>query len=162
MKKPSKRQKNSLRKDEILNRKIITLLDFVLTFAFYWIFSVGAHELFHTQVAHSLGYQSYAYYPNLFSGYATIEPFPTSGVDIFLISIAGGGLVALFFFIISYFTDDWETKTVLWFFFPLHGSYCIMEALYMFKLISISVLATAPTIIALIVVVIKLRTQGYI
>lgn len=118
--------------------------------------------MWHCRIAEALGYQAKAWFPNWISGFTLIEPFPTSAIHLALIGIAGGGGVALFYVLISHFTNDWETDLVLWFYAPLHGFYAIFEMAYMLRFVPLWALSTLPIIPAFVVLLWKLRRHGYI
>jgi len=126
------------------------MIDFIFTFLIYFFMALGAHEMFHAQLGRMLGYQAIVHFPSWTSGFVTFTPLPVDLLHIFLIGIAGGGLVALFFFGISFVTDDWETDMVMWFFVPFQGIYAILEVLYMMHLVGIVFLGLVPPAIAVV------------
>lgn len=125
-------------------------IDFIFTFVIYYILALGAHEMFHAQLARMLGYEAITKFPSLTSGYVLISPFPTNMIHILLIGLAGGGLVALFYVILSFVTDDWETDMVMWFYVPFQGIYAVLEVLYLLRHLNIVFLGLVPPAIALV------------
>jgi len=109
----------------------------------------GIHEAFHCNIARMLGYEATAHFPTFFSGYVLLTPYPTNILDIFLIGIAGGGMVALFYALIALFTNDWETDLIMRLFVPLSASYALLEPIYLLGIISLTILSTLPSLIAI-------------
>ena len=125
--------------------------DFVVTFLVYLLLSLGAHEMFHAEIARMLGYNATVSFPSWSSGYTVISPLPSSVLHKFLISIAGGGLVALFYFLVGLFTRDWETGLIMKFFVPWQGIYAIFEFGFMLGFIPIKLLGTVPFVLGAII-----------
>ena len=134
------------------NNRIWKASDMLITLVLYYMMGVALHEYWHANVARILGYSASAHF-HWFSGWVDLPVFPTNPLHIILIGIVGGGGVALFYILISLFTNDWETKMVLNLFAPLHGTYAICEVLYLFELISIQVLAVIPIVITVSILI---------
>ena len=134
-----------------MKERIKTAVDFVITFLVYLLLSFGAHEMFHAEIARMLGYNATVSFPSWSSGYTFISPLPSSILHKFLISIAGGGLVALFYFLIGLFTRDWETGLIMKFFVPWQGIYAIFEFGYMLGYVPIKFLGTVPCVLGAII-----------
>jgi hypothetical protein len=130
---------------------IKTAADFVITFVLYLLLSLGAHEMFHAEIARMLGYNATVSFPSWSSGYTVISPLPSSLLHKFLISVAGGGLVALFYFLIGLFTRDWETSLIMKFFVPWQGIYALFEFGYMLGYVPINLLGTVPFVLGAII-----------
>ena len=107
--------------------------------------------MFHAEIARILGYNATVSFPSWSSGYTVISPLPSSIFHKFLIGIAGGGLVALFYFLIALFTKDWETSLIMKFFVPWQVIYAIFEFGYLLGYIPIKLLGTVPFLLGAII-----------
>ena len=142
----------SERRDNVsVKESIKTVADFIITFVVYLLLSLGAHEMFHAEIARMLGYNASASFPSWNSGYTVISPLPSSLLHKFLISVAGGGLVALFYFLIGLFTRDWETGMIMKFFVPWQAVYALFEFGYMLGYIPLKFLGIVPFVLGAII-----------
>lgn len=131
---------------------LFTAADVAVTFAIYLLVGIALHEFAHYQVARALGYEAVAHFPSWFSGFVLIlAPGPLPLLDSLLISIAGGGAVALAYVGIGAFTKDWEHDLVLGFFAVLHGVYAPLEALWLLGVLPRAVADIVPTSAAVLV-----------
>ena len=133
-----------------LQSRLFKGADLLVTFAIYFLLSLAAHEMFHAQLARELGYGAVVKFPSWASGYVLINPFPINVLHIAIIGLVGGGLVALFYLLISIFTSDWETNLIMFYFVPWQALYAVMEVLYLLRYVPISILGTVPALVAVI------------
>lgn len=121
-------------------------VDLLFVFVIYYMIGVSAHEFFHYNVGSMLGYTPSAHF-TWFSGYVTFTPSFTVP-DAIMVGIAGGLGVCIFYVLLSYFTDDWESDMSLHFFAVLHGVYSVHEVLWVLGKIPIELMAIVPILFA--------------
>lgn len=123
--------------------------DISITFILYYMMGIALHEYWHVNIARMRGYTVSSAYFNWFSGYALLKPYPANMLDIVLVGLFGGLGVALFYGLISLFTNDWETRLIQTLFIPWQIFYAIFEVFYLLDYISINDLVAIPLVLGI-------------
>jgi len=125
------------------------IADYAFTFLFYYLASLTLHEYIHYMTGTLLGYTAEAHFEWLTGYVLFIEP--VSLFDIWIIGIAGGLITGLLLLGISFFTEDWETDMILYFFIPLQKIYAFFQGLYLLGKLPVVIVGTVPVILAALV-----------